>query len=142
MEIRFIASEIRTGTVANGFGGCPAFLFFPLSLKRGNQVYHLTKSCWTRRFVLQSARVSPHPLSFFAFLSCGLSPSSGVNRRPRDCDIGFKQSTFIASDYKVVHCITAEHCGRYDKWRPALSKISHLIYRIRKEHRTSCYAHA
>src|SRR5215475_9626826 len=96
MKIRFIASEIRTGTVANGFGGCPAFLFCPLSLTRGNEVYHLTESCWPRRFV--------------------------------------------PSDYKVVHCITAEHCGRCDKGRPALSKISHLIFRIRKEHRTSCYA--
>jgi len=95
MEIRFIVSEIRTGTVANGFGGCPAFLFCPLSLTRGNEVYHLTESCWPRRFVLQSTRVSHQRLSFFAFISRGERPSIGVNRRPRDCDNGFKQSTFI-----------------------------------------------
>src|SRR5215510_5640549 len=100
MKIRFIASEIRRGTVANGFVGCPAFLFCPLSLTRGDEVYHLTESCWPRRFVLQSARVSHQRLSFLTFMSRSGSHSISVNRRPRDCDIGFKQSTSIVSDYK------------------------------------------
>src|SRR5215813_11336606 len=98
MEIRFIVSEIRTGTVANGFGGCPAFLFCPLSLTRGNEVYHLTESCWPRRFVLQFARVSHQQLSFLAFISRGERRSISVNRCFFNYTIGFKNYTLSLPD--------------------------------------------
>src|SRR5262249_18928371 len=101
MEIRFIASEIRTGTVANGFGGCPTFFFFPLGLTRRNEVFPPDGIFLAATF---RATVRPRftPATFFLSNSRGERPSISVNRRARDCDIGFKQSTFIASDYKVV----------------------------------------
>jgi len=64
MEIRLIASEIRTGNVANGFSECPAFLFCALSLTRGNEVLPPDKTLLAATF-RATFRTHFTPATFF-----------------------------------------------------------------------------